>query len=82
MNFLDVIGYAWALALGVLVAAVVSERVARPEPTREDLATLRRWGWGAPDEDGWVRDPSSGEPRRWETALRTIARDEARGDRP
>lgn len=82
MTFIDAIGYAWALALGMLTAAIVSERMARLEPTREELATLRRWGWGAPDEGGWVRDPASGEPRRWERALVIIARDEARGDRP
>lgn len=53
-----------------------------PGPTADERALLARWGWGAPDEDGWVTDPASGEPRRWERALTIIARDEARGDRP
>jgi len=78
----DVIGYVWALALGMLAVAVVSERVDRREPTREELATLRRWGWPEPDERGRTADPSGGGTVHWTTALRWIARDEARGDRP
>lgn len=54
----------------------------RREPTREELGLLRRWGWTLPDEGGWTRDPESGGSRRWETALRMIRRDEARGDLP
>lgn len=53
-----------------------------PGPTADERALLARWGWPEPDEQGRTADPSGGGTVHWTTALRWIARDEARGDRP
>lgn len=51
------------------------------EPSADDRALLRLWGWRE-TEAGWWRDPESGGRRSWQRALRVIARDAARGDLP
>lgn len=51
-------------------------------PTPRELAELREWGWSAPDPCGRVRDPMRRRVYLWWDALKTIAKDRARGDLP
>lgn len=51
------------------------------EPTAAELETLARWGWAKLTRGYW-KDPSSGWRRKWDAALRIIAKGEARGDLP
>jgi len=51
------------------------------EPTEGEVATLERWGW-VKLSGGFWKDPSSGSRRRWDSALKLIAKGDARGDLP
>ena len=58
------------------------------EPTDAERELLRAWGYRAVGRfaseliDAWWVDTSDGIPRHWTVALKQIARDEARGDKP
>lgn len=67
--------------LSAALAQRALDGVVRREPSAEDLATLRLWGWRETEADWW-RDPEGHRRYAWSRALRVIARDAARGDLP
>ena len=54
----------------------------RREPSADERALLRLWGWRETGDAGWWRDPEGHRRYAWQRALRVIANDARRGDLP